>query len=123
MKKVIAIFSILFSLESFSAINPAKDIQELVENQVSSMLDINYDQFISYGTKDFKAITKEMFEGVSKQISSHLKNGYKLTYLTSLRTQGFIKHLWKISFTDKGDDILMSMVLNKNKEIAGFWVR
>ena len=80
----------------------------------------DYDSFVADGNAVFKAgITKQMFEGVSTQLSSRMKKGYDTAYLGQLEQQGCQVYLWKLAFKDAGDDTLAKLVLQDGK-VAGF---
>jgi len=81
----------------------------------------NYNALVANATPALKTrITKETFTQVSTQLSPRLKQGYKLQYLGSLKQQGVEVFLWKITYTDGGDDLLAKLVMQEGK-VAGFW--
>jgi hypothetical protein len=81
----------------------------------------NYDAFVANAAPVLKTrITKETFTQVSTQLSPRLKKGYKLQYLGSLKQQGVEVFLWKITYTDGGDDMLARLVMQEGK-VAAFW--
>ncbi len=81
----------------------------------------NYDAFIANAAPVLKTrITKETFTQVSTQLSPRLKKGYKLQYLGSLKQQGVEVFLWKITYTDGGDDMLARLVMQESM-VAAFW--
>ncbi len=83
----------------------------------------DYDSFVSDGTDAFKAaLTKQMVEGVSRQLSPRMKKGYQCSYLGELSQQGCRVLLWKLTFKDGGDDTLAKLVL-KDGKVAGFWLQ
>lgn len=67
-----------------------------------------------------QALTPEMTAAVSEKLSPRLKNGYKAEYLTSLRQGGVTVHLWKIVFTDGGDDVVVRLAMQGDK-MAGLF--
>ena len=81
----------------------------------------NYDALVANAAPALKTrITKETFTQVSTQLSPRLKKGYKLEYLGTLKQQGVEVFLWKITYTDGGDDMLSRLVMQEGK-VAGFW--
>jgi hypothetical protein len=81
----------------------------------------NYDTLAANAAPALKTrITKETFTQVSTQLSPRLKKGYKLQYLGSLKQQGIEVFLWKMTYQDGGDDMLVRLVIQENK-VAGFW--
>jgi hypothetical protein len=78
---------------------------------------------VADGAAEFKAgLTPQMLEGVSAQLASRMSNGYKTTYMGQLAQQGMEVHLWKLVFTDGGDDVLAKLVIDGGK-VAGFWLQ
>ena len=81
----------------------------------------NYNALVANAAPALKTrITKETFTQVSTQLSPRLKKGYKLEYLGTLKQQGVEVFLWKIIYTDGGDDMLARLVIQEGKA-AGFW--
>ena len=81
----------------------------------------NYNALVANAAPALKTrITKETFTQVSTQLSPRLKKGYKLEYLGSLKQQGVEVFLWKITYTDGGDDMLSRLVIQEGK-VAAFW--
>ena len=81
----------------------------------------NYDALAANGAPSLRTrITRETFTQVSTQLSPRLLKGYKLQYLGSLKQQGVEVYLWKIIYTDGGDDMLARLVVQEGK-VAGFW--
>jgi hypothetical protein len=83
----------------------------------------DYYSFVADGTDVFKtALTQQMFNGVSGQLSPRMKKGYQCSYLGELRQQGCQVLIWKLVFKDGGDDTLAKLVL-KDEKVAGFWLQ
>ncbi len=81
----------------------------------------DYDSFVADGTDVFKAaLTRQMLQSVSGQLSPRMKKGYQCAYLGELKQQGCRVLLWKLVFKDGGDDTLARLVL-KDDKVAGFW--
>ena len=74
---------------------------------------------MSDGADAFKTgITKEIFEGVSKQMAPRIKKGYTVFYLGELKQQGMSVYLWKLVYKDGENDTLAKLVLTGDK-VAG----
>jgi hypothetical protein len=91
---------------------------------VTQMLDAiqskSYDEFVARGDEKFKAgFTPKLFEELARQLGPRLKQGYQMSFLTTLNQQGHMVSLWKLSFKDAKDDILL-MLFVKNGSIIGF---
>lgn len=80
----------------------------------------NYEAFVAGGDPAFMAaLTKPMFEGGTGKLVPLLKAGYTPTYLGTLNQGGFSIHVWKLSFKDGPDDLLVKMAM-KDGKVAGF---
>jgi hypothetical protein len=83
----------------------------------------DYNSFVADGDSAFKAaMTKQMLQGVSALFSPRLKKGYTCSYLAELKQQGCRVLLWKLAYSDGGDDTLVKLVL-KDGKIAGFFLQ
>jgi hypothetical protein len=81
----------------------------------------NYDALVANTAPALRTrITREAFTQVSTRLSPRLKMGYKLQYLGNLKQQGVEVFLWKIIYTDGGDDMLARLVIQEGM-VAGFW--
>jgi hypothetical protein len=79
--------------------------------------------FVAEGDPAFQAaIIPPMFNNLSRQLGTRLKNGYTATYLAELKQQGYTVYLWKLGFSDSGDDVLVTMAI-KDGKVGGFWLR
>ena len=67
--------------------------------------------------------TDKIMESLNKQIGTRLKAGYDATYLCELKQAGYQVYLWKVTFKDKGDDVVVRMAINKDGKLAGFFLQ
>jgi hypothetical protein len=82
----------------------------------------SYDAFLADADDAVRAkLTRQNFEGVSALIGPRLKQGYKTSYLTRLRKEGFATHLWKLEFSDGKDEALVTMSV-KDGKVAGIFI-
>lgn len=65
-------------------------------------------------------MTDAVMEATNKQVGGRLKAGYTATYLCSLKQLQHDIYLWKLSFKDDGDDLVVRLVM-KDGKIAGFF--
>lgn len=95
----------------------------MLENILAAVEANDYDAFLKDATAEVKAgLTPKMLEGVNAQMAPHMKKGYEVTYLGSLRQQGSEVELWKLTFEDGSDDVLAKLVV-KDGKAAGFWLQ
>ncbi len=118
---------IVFALVVFgwiSILNAATDVPSTagtVNTLLTAIAANNYDSLVANAAPALKSrITRETFTQVSTQLAPRLKKGYKLQYLGSLKQQGVEVFLWKMTYDDGGDDMLVRLVIQENK-VAGFW--
>ena len=116
-------FAVLSGVASATAADDETEGTRILKRLLAAVEGSDYDSFVADGNAVFKAgITKQMFEGVSTQLSSRMKKGYDTTYLGQLKQQGCQVYLWKLAFKDAGDDTLAKLVLQDGK-VAGFWLQ
>ena len=83
----------------------------------------NYDAFVADGDPAFKAaLTKTAFDSGTSQVLPRLRAGYTPAYLGTLNQGGFAVQLWKLTFKDGKDDVLVSMAMKEGK-VGGFAMR
>ena len=81
----------------------------------------DYDAFIDLGTHRFQqGISKAMFETVSKQVAERLKAGHATEFLTEINQCDHRVFLWKLSFTDAGNQFIARLALAADGKVAGF---
>ncbi len=120
---IVCVLLLVASIASLYADEVDSPAKKVLRKLLTAVEQADYDGFVEDGTTAFKAgITKQMFEGVSVQLSSRMKEGYETYYLGQLKQQGCQVHLWKLVYKDGGDDTLAKLVLKEGK-VAGFWLQ
>jgi hypothetical protein len=100
--------------------DPAEPGRATLDTLLKAVEANDYESFVSDGSDAFKTgITKPMLQGVSDQLSPHMKKGYTCSYLGELAQQGCRVLLWKLTYKDGGDDTLAKLVL-KHGKVTGF---
>jgi hypothetical protein len=80
----------------------------------------DYRAIIQTGTKHFQSgITPSMFHRVSQQLAPRLQAGHFLEYLDEIRQGEFRVFLWKLSFSDGGDEYIARLALTADGKVAG----
>jgi hypothetical protein len=98
-------------------------VEATLKNMLAALQTNSLPDFVADGDTALQAaITPPMFDNLSRQLAPRLKNGYTATYLATLKQQGFTVYLWKVEFSDSGDDILVTMAI-KDGKVGGFWLR
>ncbi len=117
---IIAAVAVLTTVASYA--DPDQTAQTIFKNLMAATVANNYDSFIAECDAVMKAtLTKPMMDGVSKQIEPRVKQGYDALYLGELNQRGFKVHLWRLSFKDAGDDVLVTLSV-KDGKAGGFYL-
>lgn len=94
----------------------------VVHQLLDAMAQNDYQRFISHGTPAFAAIGQAEFAQVAATVAPRLQQGYAVEHLGNLRQQGLDISVWKISFTDHGDDLLATLNVTQGR-VGGFFLR
>src|SRR5512143_3578876 len=90
---------VLVWMPILNAATDGPSTERTVNTLLTAIATNNYDALIANAAPVLKSrITRETFTQVSTQLSTRLKNGYKLQYLGSLKQQGVEVFLWKITY-------------------------
>ncbi len=101
------------------AANPDDAVRPILDKLLKAVEVNDYQGFVADGTDAFKTgITKQIFEGVSKQMIPRMKKGYSVVYLGDLKQQGCSVYLLKLVYKDGENDTLAKLTLTGDK-VAG----
>ncbi|MDD5503261.1 MAG: hypothetical protein PHH26_07355 [Candidatus Thermoplasmatota archaeon] len=115
----LACVCLVWSASVGMAANPDESARPVLDKLLKAVEANDYKSFVSDGADAFKTgITKEIFEGVSKQMAPRIKKGYTVFYLGELKQQGMSVYLWKLVYKDGENDTLAKLVLTGDK-VAG----
>jgi hypothetical protein len=83
----------------------------------------DYSQFVSVANDTFRrAITPSRFDSISQSLGPRMQHGgCTPTYLGQFRQNGTQVSLWRLAFTDGGDDRLARMNMSQDR-VNGFVV-
>ncbi len=102
---------------------PVKDLGGTLEQMLDAIQTNKYDQFIAGGDASFQnGFTQQKFDGLAKIIAPRLHDGYYVTFLTTLRQQDYLVYLWKLTFKDAKDELLVHLAV-RNGYVIGFITR
>jgi hypothetical protein len=102
------------------AAEPPEPGQATLDRLLRAVEQNDYDTFVAGATAQFKAaLTRQMMEGVSAQLAPRMKRGFAAEYLGELKQSGARVLLWKLTFSDGGDDTLAKLAL-QDDQVAGF---
>lgn len=110
-----------------TATAPAKDpdpaVKKTFEQLMKAVQANDREAFVANATDAVKeGVTEMVMDVISKHLGARLKAGYEATYLCDLKQQGARVHLWKLTFKDKGDDIVVRVGL-KDGKVDGFFLQ
>lgn len=122
MKRVLLLILMVCSFDLFAE-NLDKKVDAIFKAQIGFVAKNDYKGFISNGSDDFKKnITLEAYNKVGQQVLSSFKNGHEEVFLTTLKQDGYLTYLWKITFKNKSSDLTARMTLDKDDKVSGFWL-
>ena len=123
MKKLLLPLVARIFAGTLPAQEPAARVQTIFQNLMSAVQTADHAAMTLNGDAAFKAgLTKEMVEKVSAQLAPRMQEGYSATFLTAMRQASYEVFIWKLSFKDGKDDMLAKVALNKDGQVAGFWI-
>lgn len=107
---------------AFAAQNEALDDSTMLQGLLGAIARQDHVEFTATGTPAFAAITEDQFNAVVQQVGPRLEQGYRTEYFGDIRQQGYTFSVWKVSFTDGGDDMLATLNV-ENGRVGGFYLR
>jgi hypothetical protein len=97
--------------------------QKLCDKLLGAIKANDRDAFVADATDGIKeGTTQAVMDALEKQIGMRLKKGYDSTYLCELKQAGHQVHVWKLTFKDAGDDVLVRVALKEGK-VGGFFIQ
>jgi hypothetical protein len=100
----------------------AADARSLVEELLAAIQANDYDAFVAKGSPGFRAaIPTTGFARLSEQVGGRILHRQRLTTLGVVRRPEHVDWLFKLEFSDEGDDALVILPLD-GWQVAGFIV-
>ena len=97
-------------------------VQKTADTMLGALEDNNRGAFVALADDRFKAaLTPPIFKSVVDQFGPRLMGGFEAQYLGEMNKAGFVVHLWRLTFSDKGDDMLVQMSFKEGK-VGGFFL-
>src|SRR5436853_313021 len=113
--RFVALVAVLVVLPSTATGQTPKadpSVQKTFDKLLSAIKASDREMFVADATDAVKqVITQQVMDGLSKQLGSRLKKGYDAAYLCQLKQAGHQVHLWKLTFKDGGDDVVIRVAL------------
>jgi len=97
------------------------DAEIMLNRLLEAIRDGNHPAFIAPGTERFQqGITPEMFARLGAQLAVRLRAGYTSEFLTEIRQCEHRVYLWKLNFSDAGNQFVARLVLTQEGQVTGF---
>jgi hypothetical protein len=94
-----------------------------LKQMLDAIQEKSYELFVARGDARFKnGFTPKMFEELSRQLGPRLRQGYSMTFLTTLHQRDYMVYVWKLAFKDNKDDFLVTLAI-KDGNVSGFIAR
>jgi hypothetical protein len=120
---LVAVLALLLNISGSKAAEPDRAVQKSFKNLVAAVQSADRDAFVAGATEAVKqGTTQQIMDDLKKELGSRLKKGYEATYLGNLKQAGVQVNLWKLTFKDGGDDVLIRQAMKEGK-VAGFFVQ
>ena len=97
--------------------------QKTFDKMLGAIKKADLDAFVADGTDAVKKnTTQEIMDTLKINLGARLDKGYKATYLCQLKQAGHQVYMWKLTFKDDGDDIVIRLAL-KDGKVGGFFIQ
>lgn len=125
MKRTLIVLVCLLAVnDAVRADEPAEPVQKTFDRLIGAIKANKRDDFIVDAIDAVKqGVTQQVMDGLAKQLGARLDKGYKAAYLCELKQAGLRIHLWKLTFKDGGDDIVVRIAINKGGKVEGFFLQ
>src|SRR6185503_14883479 len=98
--------------------DPPKEDAAFASKLIAAHESMDYDAVVAVGLH----LKKEHFEALAARFAPRLKAGHEVAYLGELSQYGSRVTLWKITFKDRGDDLLVSLSVRDGK-VTGLFLQ
>ena len=120
---LLSLFGIVILALSLDAGEPAPALKKTFDKMLDAIKNNDRDAFVAEGNEEVKkGMTPEVMETLHKHLGTRIKAGFEAKYLCQLKQGGHEVHLWKLSFKDAGDDVVIRLA-RKDGKVAGFFLQ
>jgi hypothetical protein len=106
-----------------SGARPPPQVETTLRQMLEAVKDASNSRVVAPGDPRFMAgLTTTMFEDLSRCLAPRLMKGYSTSYFGQLRQRGYEVYVWKLTFDDGGDDLLLTAFAT-GVRITGFLPR
>ncbi len=105
------------------AADPDPSVQKFFDNLIGAIRSNDRDAFVANATDAVRnGTTPQVMTQLNSLLGTRLAKGLEATYLCRLKQRGHEVHLWKLTFKDGGDDVVVRVVV-KDGKLAGFFLQ
>jgi hypothetical protein len=120
---MVAIATLVANTALAHADEPDPAVRKTFDKLIDAIIANNRETFVADATDAVKqGMTQGVMDGLHKHLGARMARGYQATYLCQLKQAGHQVHLWKLSFKDDGDDVVIRIALKQDK-VAGFFLQ
>ena len=120
---IVAALAWAASMPPVYAGDPDPAVQKIFAKLLGAVKTADLNAFVADGTEAVKkGATQEVMDTLKKELGTRLQKDYKASYLCSLKQAGHQVHLWKLTFKDDGDDVVIRVAF-KDGKMAGFFLQ
>lgn len=97
------------------------EVQKQCDKILEAITKADRDAFVANATENIKEnTTQQVMDALEKQLGTRLKKGFETAYLCQIKQAGHQVHLWKLTFKDGGDDLVIRLAL-KDGKVGAFY--
>ena len=117
LRNLLVLWTIVAATQNLGwAASQPLDPDKTLKNLLEAIETGNRAQFSRDGDEQFKRnATQEIIDKAKEAHAARLKQGHKAIYLAEMKQQGCRVHVWKLTFTDGGDDLLIRVAFEDGK--------
>jgi hypothetical protein len=120
---VLTVFAVVITPGTGLALDPLHQYDTTLNQMLEAIQSRSREQFVEHGDAKFKnGFNEKMFGQLFQLLGQRLRQGYDVTFLTTLRQQDYLVYIWKLSFKDNKDDYIIRMAV-KDGTVMGFVIR
>lgn len=117
----LALGALLTQSASLLAAEADPAVQATFDRLIRAVQANDREAFIEGATDEMKqGVTPQVMERINRDLAPHLQKGFQPTYLCSLKQQGVLVQLWKVTFKDGSDDAVIRVAM-RGDSLAGFF--
>jgi len=118
---IVALTTIAFASNAYA--QPPENVAKTFDQVVAAVASGDQGVFATMGTPEVKSgVTAEVMGSLKSTVGKRLTAGYRAEYLCELNQAGLKVYLWKVSFKDGGDDVVVRIAMQEEL-IAGFFLQ